>query len=50
VVEEVTRDGGEDSVIADVEGQLDFDGAGVVEFGRPVARGLVALVEGCPAP
>jgi hypothetical protein len=40
---------GEDGVVTIVERQLDFEGAIVLQFGRAIARDLVAFVEAAPS-
>jgi len=40
---------GEDGVVTIVERQLDFEGAIVLQFGRAIARDLVAFVEAVPS-
>ena len=40
---------GADSVVTIVESQLDFEGAIVLQFGRAIARDLVAYVEVAPS-
>src|SRR5262249_4929496 len=39
----------EGRIVASIEGQLDFDGAIVLQFGRSVAGDLVSLVEPAPS-
>src|SRR5260221_10549472 len=40
---------GEDGVVAVIERQRNLDGAVLLEFGRAVARDLIAFVEAAPA-
>jgi len=40
---------GEDGVVTIVERQLDFKGAIVLQFGRAIARDLIAFVEAAPS-
>ena len=40
---------GEDGVVTIVERQLDFKGAIVLQFGRAIARDLIAFVEATPS-